>query len=176
MGMGPGADTDGVQGKLREGKIKGLHASCHSLLVASRILQHHAVMYPYSFCDSEVTPSISDTRIPHRHTQLCTEAAAQRVSTLPSSPFCHPPCERLPHSAGFHPAQFTAFENKTGTEISPSHPAAACPERGSDSSCCKARGPSVPRDTALPPSTQPVMPSQNATRLVEHYFLLVKPC
>jgi len=82
----------------------------------------------------------------------------------------------LPHSTGFHPALFAAFQSETRIEIAPSRPAAACPERGSDRNCCKARGPSVPRDTALPPSTQPVMPSQKATRLVEHYFLLVKPC
>ena len=181
MGLGPGADTDGVQGKHREGKTEGLHASRPSLLVASRILQHHALMYPCRFCDSEVTPSISDTRIPHSSTQLHTEAAAQRVPTLPSSPFCHPALHtpiwgRSPPFSRVPPARFTAFENKTRTEISPSHPAAACPERGSDHSCCKARGLSVPRDTALPPSTQPVMPSQKATRLLKHYYLLVKPC
>ena len=85
MGLGPGADTDGVQGKRREGKIEGLLALCPSLLMASRILQHHALMYPCRFCDSEVTPSISDTRIPHCRTQLHTEAAAQCIPALSSS-------------------------------------------------------------------------------------------
>ena len=90
MGLGPGPNTDGVHGKRREGKIEGLHASHPSLLMASRIPQHHALMYPCRFCDSEVTPSISDTRIPHCRTQLRTEAAAQCIPALSSPPFCHP--------------------------------------------------------------------------------------